>query len=706
MPVTASYTPNVSVGNGVTTVFPYTFRILDADDLLVQLDGVSTTSGYTVSGVGDSGGGNVTFSVAPTSGVEVLRARNVPYDRETDYQHNGDLLEETLDADLDRIVMQVQQIRVDMDRAPMLPLGNALAGSVTLPVPGAGKFLRWNAGGTNLEAADAVYDNGTYLASGTGAVERTVDAKLGELVTPMDYGAAGDGVTDDTDAIQAAIDAGAPVIDGRGLTYKVSETLTLRSNLELCNFDIDFTDAAVDDVLFYASGSTGTANLLTANRSRLSLSLPVTSAGLVAGDYVLAGSTANYESNTSTKVGEITRIASVSGLTCNLRDATHSAYNTADTASAKKLTFVENITLRNVRATGAGDGTTAGGQDQYGARFIVCRNVQLIDCDFQAFDYAAVEFATCLYARVRGGYFGNAHDSTDGASYGVMLTHGTHHATIEGATFYDQRHGVTTGGTTAVNRHITVTGCTAIGCRAAGIDNHAGTEIYTWTGNTISAEVGNLTSGTQAALQSLGGAGVISGNVIRGSYEHGILCQIFPLGIQCPLVISSNLLDNGSSTDSDHIGVFVEQRNNATNSGIVISDNVLSDGWQTGIMIEADAADIKYITVAGNNLGLVKSRGIYLNAPTGRLIEHGSIANNSMRVDAGGSENIMLNSTDAGGIEFFTVTGNTCYAGTYGIRGVNTDRIAAAPNVCIGASVSQITVAGANSKTDGTNVTA
>jgi hypothetical protein len=68
-----------------------------------------------------------------------------------------------------------------------------------------------------------------FLQAGTGAVATTVQTKLRESVSVKDFGAVGDGVTDDTAAIQLALNSGVPYVLLPPGTYLVTATLTIAS---------------------------------------------------------------------------------------------------------------------------------------------------------------------------------------------------------------------------------------------------------------------------------------------------------------------------------------------------------------------------------------------------------------------------------------------------------------------------------------------
>lgn len=59
--------------------------------------------------------------------------------------------------------------------------------------------------------------SGTYTQTGTGAVTRSVQARLQEVISVKDFGATGEGLVDDTAAIEAAHDAA--LVDGRSLFF-------------------------------------------------------------------------------------------------------------------------------------------------------------------------------------------------------------------------------------------------------------------------------------------------------------------------------------------------------------------------------------------------------------------------------------------------------------------------------------------------------
>ncbi|EPW8684307.1 phage tail fiber protein [Klebsiella pneumoniae] len=112
---------NIYTANGQTTVFTYEFYIISASDLEVSINGSVVTSGYTVSGVGNKDGGDITFLTPPANGAVVMLERVVPTYRLTDYQDNGDLLADTVNKDFDRIWMAIQRAFIDLGFALTRP---------------------------------------------------------------------------------------------------------------------------------------------------------------------------------------------------------------------------------------------------------------------------------------------------------------------------------------------------------------------------------------------------------------------------------------------------------------------------------------------------------------------------------------------------------------------------------------------------------
>lgn len=69
-----------------------------------------------------------------------------------------------------------------------------------------------------------------FIQSGAGAVLRTLQSKSRDVVHVADFGAVGDGVTDDTAAVTAAIVAGKVVVFGDNKDYLISSALPVLSN--------------------------------------------------------------------------------------------------------------------------------------------------------------------------------------------------------------------------------------------------------------------------------------------------------------------------------------------------------------------------------------------------------------------------------------------------------------------------------------------
>ncbi len=220
--------------NGTQVEFDFPFPVFASEDVTVYLDGARQNSGYHVSGAGQTLGGTVIFDSAPSTDVVVTIERRVALERMTDFLEGGDLSARSLNNEFDALTAGLQQLA--RDQSVMIRYdGLEVPGQVILPARAsrANRALAFDENGDMITVAHgSTLQAPSFVQSGMGAVSRSVTDKVRECVSVRDFGATGDGVTDDTLAIQRALAASGSVYVPPG-TYRVTSTIVLGVNQSL-----------------------------------------------------------------------------------------------------------------------------------------------------------------------------------------------------------------------------------------------------------------------------------------------------------------------------------------------------------------------------------------------------------------------------------------------------------------------------------------
>lgn len=216
---------------------PYSipFYFLDDDNIIVirtPADGsdavtLTLTTDYTLSGAGDEDGGSLTLVMTGVDGDTLTIINEPEITQLTQYPQVGKFPAASHERALDKLTMIAKRIYDLASRSIRLNDGDP-ATSFELPVAVPGRYLGFGVTGAleALSGTAGVSDAGLveYTAPGTGGVPRSASDKFYDVVTPLDYGAIGNGTINDGTALQNALNTGKDVYLPNGHTFMYTTT--------------------------------------------------------------------------------------------------------------------------------------------------------------------------------------------------------------------------------------------------------------------------------------------------------------------------------------------------------------------------------------------------------------------------------------------------------------------------------------------------
>jgi polygalacturonase len=332
-----------------------------------------------------------------------------------------------------------------------------------------------------------------------------LNKKADGIISVKEFGAVGDGLTDDTNAIQNAINTASI----KGLTvlfppgrYMITGTnrLFLKSNVTLLGVPgaiIDLSNrsgwdnAGFGSCIIFGSGSLGNTINLSADALVNAATLQVAStAELAAGDLILLTSNAVWLGDTNPgEIGELVTIKSVDSATqITLSHTIHENYLISDSARICKITPIENLTIEGLTFIGKGSPTASDNvRGQIGVGIAYGKNITIRDCTFKKIDQVSLELCSCYQFRVENCSF--EHDPTPAGiyvQYQCRISSACIYGVVDGVNGVLSRHTVVFGhnsGYNGIARHIRVKNCSAKGTWHAAYSTHNSAEHITFENN-------------------------------------------------------------------------------------------------------------------------------------------------------------------------------------------------------------------------------
>ncbi|MCV6599450.1 MAG: hypothetical protein OIF36_03100 [Alphaproteobacteria bacterium] len=221
------------IGDGVQTTFNYPFPIFNDSDIKVYFNNNIKSGGYTVLGDGNTNGGILTFTEAPELNVVVTIAREIPLERSSDFTNVGRFSATSLNNEFDYITAGLQQVNnIAKSNLAFPKMERSTINSIPSRSERANKLLSFDGDGNPTvtpisEDGFSLMSSDMFLANGASAVQRKMLDKNKDFVSVKDFGAKGDGITDDTNSIKNALRESSSVFFPEGI-YNISSSLEVK----------------------------------------------------------------------------------------------------------------------------------------------------------------------------------------------------------------------------------------------------------------------------------------------------------------------------------------------------------------------------------------------------------------------------------------------------------------------------------------------
>jgi len=372
MTISTTIIKNSYSGNGSTSVFNYTFKISLESEMEVIIrssNGTETvktlTTHYTVGGVGNAGGGTVTFTAGniPVTGETVILRRDTAQTQTMDLIDNDPMSAETIEDAHDKSIALIQELQEEIDRSIKLSRTNTMTSTefIVDATNRANKILAFDSAGeisvtqelgtykgTDATTTTAAYVQRDIIKSTTAAQLNNVyicvaDSVVGDLLTDTDhFELLVDAVAAGTSATAAAASATAAAASATAAATSATNAATSETNAATSetNASTSETNAASSATAAASSATSASASATTATTKASEASTSATNAA--------SSATAAASSATSAA-------SSATTATTKASEASTSASNAASSASSAST----SATTATTQATNAANSATA-----------------------------------------------------------------------------------------------------------------------------------------------------------------------------------------------------------------------------------------------------------------------------------------------------------------------------------------------------------